>query len=104
MQCEACSEPGTVHITEVRAGKPVDRNFCERHAAEALGVPESAREWEPFIGWVVAHFKEHGTFPTAAEVSQQGGIGARMATLWHDGDGVFEEVRYAVQKLVGPGQ
>jgi hypothetical protein len=100
MQCEACSEPGTVHITEVRAGQPFDRNFCGQHAAEHLGVPDGAGEWKPFIGWVVAYFKEHGTLPIAAEVSQQGEIGARMAMLWHDGDGVFEEVRHAVQKRV----
>jgi hypothetical protein len=101
MQCEACSNPATVHITEVRAGKCVARNFCRQHAAGDAGVPEKAGEWEPFIGWIVAHFKEHSTLPTAAEISQQGEIGARMATLWQDRDGVFEEIRHTVQKRIG---
>jgi hypothetical protein len=102
MQCEACIEPATVRVTEVCAGKPVERNYCKRHAAEAAGVVGRVFlfEWEPFIDWVVARFKEHGTLPAAVEVSQQGEIGARMATVWHAGDGLFEEVRHAVQKRV----
>ena len=98
MRCEACSEPATVRITEVRAGRPVDRNFCNRHAPEEL--VRGADEWEAFLSALVAHFKQHRTLPTAAEISQQGEIGARMATLWHDGDGVFEEIRYTVQKRI----
>jgi hypothetical protein len=101
MQCEACSDPATVRITEVRAGKSVDRNLCRQHAAAEAGIPETGKEWEPFFGWVVAHFKTHGTLPTATEVSQQGELGARAAAWWHDGDGMFEEIRYTVQKRFG---
>ena len=72
MHCDFCSEPVAVRVTEVRAGEPVDRKFCKQHAAEKLGV-RGAEEWEAFLGGLVAHFKQHGTLPTAAEVSQQGG-------------------------------
>ena len=101
MQCEACTEPATIHFTEVSAGKPVERNYCKRHAAEGAGISERLFEWGGLIDWIVAHYKEHGALPTAAEVSQQGKIGAGVATVWqHDGDGVFEDIRHAVEKRI----
>ena len=78
MQCEKCGESGTVRITEIVAGKPVDRFFCKPHAREELGVRRS-EEWEALGDWIAAYFKQHGTLPTAAEIAPHGQAGRSMA-------------------------
>ena len=98
MQCEACSEPGNVRITEVRDGRPVDRHFCKRHAAKQLGLP-APEEWEAFLAWVVSYFKEHGALPAAAEMLKQGEVGAHMAKVYErHPDEVLNQLHKDVQK------
>lgn len=78
MRCEKCAELGTVRITEILAGKPVDRFFCKPHARQELGV-RTSQEWEALLDWITAHFKQHGTLPSALEIARQGEAGTRLA-------------------------
>lgn len=41
--CDRCDSPATVHMTELKAGKKVERHFCEE-CARALHVPQPAKE------------------------------------------------------------
>ncbi|MGA3066268.1 MAG: hypothetical protein ABSF29_05415, partial [Tepidisphaeraceae bacterium] len=34
MKCDKCNKPATIHLTEVTAGKRVEKHFCEQCAAE----------------------------------------------------------------------
>ena len=98
MQCEACSEPGNVRITEVLDGKPVDRYLCKLHAATQLGLPTPA-EWEAFLGWAVSYFKEHGALPPAAEMLKHGEVGARVAEVYQrHPDEMLNQLQKDVQK------
>lgn len=41
--CDRCDSPATVHMTELKGGKKVERHFCEE-CARALHVPQPAKE------------------------------------------------------------
>lgn len=38
MKCDHCNRPATVHMTEVRNGKHIERNLCEQCAAKHQGI------------------------------------------------------------------
>jgi hypothetical protein len=74
MQCDVCSEAAIVQVTEVAAGKPSDRWFCERHA-EANGRP-TQEEWKSFWASLLPVLKKDGTMPPLAEISRHGIVGS----------------------------
>jgi len=39
MKCENCNKAATVHLTEIRSGKKIERHLCEQCAAASEGVP-----------------------------------------------------------------
>jgi len=39
MKCDNCNKPATVHLTEIKGGKKIEKNFCEQCAAASEGVP-----------------------------------------------------------------
>lgn len=39
MKCENCNKNATVHLTEIKAGKKVERHLCEQCHAEQEGMP-----------------------------------------------------------------
>ncbi len=38
MKCDVCSKPATVHLTEIRNGKKIEKHLCEQCAAQQEGV------------------------------------------------------------------
>ena len=42
MKCENCNNPATVHLTEIKAGKKIEKHLCESCAAalEGIGNPK----------------------------------------------------------------
>lgn len=42
MKCENCTNPATVHLTEIKAGKKIEKHLCESCAAalEGIGQPK----------------------------------------------------------------
>jgi protein arginine kinase activator len=42
MKCEKCNRPATVHLTEIRSGKKIEKHLCEQCAAQVEGFPGSA--------------------------------------------------------------
>ena len=35
MKCDTCNKPATVHLTEIRNGKKIEKHLCEQCAAAA---------------------------------------------------------------------
>ncbi|MFI5382101.1 MAG: UvrB/UvrC motif-containing protein [Tepidisphaerales bacterium] len=38
MKCDNCNKPATVHLTEIRNGKKIEKHLCEQCAAQQEGV------------------------------------------------------------------
>lgn len=41
-KCDNCNKPATVHLTEIKGGKKVEKHLCEQCAAQDGGVPMQA--------------------------------------------------------------
>ncbi len=39
MKCDNCNKPATVHLTEIKAGKKLEKHLCEQCAAQNEGFP-----------------------------------------------------------------
>lgn len=39
MKCDNCNRPATVHLTEIRGGKKIEKHLCEQCAAHTEGMP-----------------------------------------------------------------
>jgi protein arginine kinase activator len=39
MKCDKCNKPATIHLTEIQAGKKLEKHLCEQCAAQAGGMP-----------------------------------------------------------------
>jgi protein arginine kinase activator len=39
MKCDNCKKPATVHLTEIKNGKKIEKHLCESCAAQQEGVP-----------------------------------------------------------------
>ena len=39
MKCDSCNKQATVHLTEIRNGKKIEKHLCEQCAAQSEGVP-----------------------------------------------------------------
>ena len=39
MKCDNCSKPATVHLTEIKNGKKLEKHLCEHCAAQSEGLP-----------------------------------------------------------------
>jgi protein arginine kinase activator len=57
MKCEKCNKPATIHLTEIQAGKKLEKHLCEQCAAEAEGLPVKAHTPinELLTNFVLAH-------------------------------------------------
>ena len=42
MKCETCGKPATVHLTEIKNGKKVEKHLCEQCAAQSEGLSTKA--------------------------------------------------------------
>ena len=42
MKCDNCNNPATVHLTEIKHGKKIEKHLCEQCAAQNEGLPVKA--------------------------------------------------------------
>ncbi len=85
MKCDNCNKPATVHLTEIRNGKKIEKHLCEQCAAASEGIPAKGHTPinELLTNFVMAHSglqKEMGTACehcgiTWAEFRQNGLLG-----------------------------
>lgn len=68
MKCQNCNNPATVHLTEIKAGKKLEKHFCEKCAAESEGM-ESGKGHTP-INELLSNFVMANT-PTGKEQALQ---------------------------------
>lgn len=66
MKCDNCNKTATVHLTEIKAGKKIEKHLCEQCAAQNEGVPVKSHMPinELLTNFVMAHSgipKEAGT-------------------------------------------
>lgn len=57
MKCENCNNPATVHLTEIKAGKKLEKHLCESCAAqlEGIGTKTHTPINELLTNFVMAH-------------------------------------------------
>jgi protein arginine kinase activator len=57
MKCDNCNKPATVHLTEIRNGKKIEKHLCEQCAAASEGLPVKAHTPinELLTNFVMAH-------------------------------------------------
>jgi protein arginine kinase activator len=86
MKCDNCNKQATVHLTEIKHGKKIEKHLCEQCAAQSEGFPVKANTPinELLTNFVLAHSglqKETGTTScqycgiTWAEFRQNGLLG-----------------------------
>src|ERR1044072_2481290 len=68
LKCDNCNKQATVHLTEIRNGKKIEKHLCEQCAAQSEGVPQAVKGHTPInellTNFVMAHSglqKEMGT-------------------------------------------
>ena len=66
MKCDNCNKPATVHLTEIKSGKKIEKHLCEQCAAQNEGLPVKGNTPinELLTNFVMAHSglaKEAGT-------------------------------------------
>src|SRR6476661_3134430 len=66
MKCDNCNKQATVHLTEIKNGKKIEKHLCEQCAAQNEGVPVKSHTPinELLTNFVLAHSglaKETGT-------------------------------------------
>lgn len=58
MKCDNCANPATVHLTEIRSGKKIEKHLCEKCAAATEGFPAAKTHTpinELLTNFVLAH-------------------------------------------------
>jgi protein arginine kinase activator len=57
MTCDKCNKPATVHLTEIKNGKKIEKHLCEQCAAQNEGFPIKAHTPinELLTNFVMAH-------------------------------------------------
>jgi protein arginine kinase activator len=70
MKCDNCAKPATVHLTEIRNGKKVEKHLCEQCAAQQEGLPMAKGHTpinELLTNFVMAHSGVQKEMTTACE-------------------------------------
>jgi protein arginine kinase activator len=57
MKCDNCNKPATVHLTEIKHGKKIEKHLCEQCAAQHEGLPVKSHTPinELLTNFVLAH-------------------------------------------------
>ena len=57
MKCDNCKNTATVHLTEIKSGKKIEKHLCEQCAAQQEGVPVKSHTPinELLTNFVLAH-------------------------------------------------
>src|SRR5690349_17562692 len=71
LKCDSCNKPATVHLTEIRNGKKIEKHLCEQCAAQSEGLPVKSHTPinELLTNFVMAH---SGLQKGAAEATCEG--------------------------------
>jgi len=75
MKCDNCNKQATVHLTEIRNGKKIEKHLCEQCAAQNEGLPVKSAHTpinELLTNFVLAHSglqKEAGSTCDACGIS-----------------------------------
>jgi protein arginine kinase activator len=56
MKCDNCNRNATVHLTEIRSGKKIEKHLCEHCAAQSEGVPAAAVKGHTPINELLTNF------------------------------------------------
>ena len=70
MKCDICNKPATVHLTEIRNGKKIEKHLCEQCAAQQEGVSVAKGHTpinELLTNFVMAHSGMQKELSTACE-------------------------------------
>jgi protein arginine kinase activator len=59
LKCDNCNKTATVHLTEIRNGKKIEKHLCEQCAAQSEGMPTLGKGHQPInellTQFVMAH-------------------------------------------------
>ena len=58
MKCENCNNPATVHLTEIKSGKKIEKHLCESCAQQLEGIGSAKGHMpinELLTNFVMAH-------------------------------------------------
>src|ERR1051325_3389180 len=69
MKCDNCNKPATVHLTEIRNGKKIEKHLCEQCAAQSEGVPPVAKGHTPINGLLTNFVMAHAGVKSEAGVT-----------------------------------
>jgi protein arginine kinase activator len=103
-KCDNCNKPATVHLTEIRQGKKIEKHLCEECAAQSEGLPTAKAHTpinELLTNFVMQHSRQQreagATCPqcgiTWAEFRQQGLLGCE-----HDYDAFERDLTPLIQR------
>jgi protein arginine kinase activator len=56
MKCENCNNPATVHLTELKAGKKLEKHLCENCAAQLEGIGGAGAKGHTPINELLTNF------------------------------------------------
>ncbi|MGC4030266.1 MAG: hypothetical protein QM754_00765 [Tepidisphaeraceae bacterium] len=85
MKCENCNNPATVHLTEIKGGKKIEKHLCESCAASLEGIGQSKGHTpinELLTNFVMAH---QGTAKETATQTQCDACGMTWAEFRQSG-------------------
>src|SRR5690348_16570521 len=69
MKCDNCNKTATVHLTEIKGGKKIEKHLCEQCAAQNEGLPVKSHMPinELLTNFVMAHSGPHKEAGTGCE-------------------------------------
>jgi protein arginine kinase activator len=56
MKCDNCNRQATVHLTEIRSGKKIEKHLCEQCAAQSEGMPPVMKQGHTPINELLTNF------------------------------------------------
>ena len=76
MKCDNCNKTATVHLTEIKGGKKIEKHLCEQCAAQNEGLPVKSHMPinELLTNFVMAH--------SGVQKEQQGSACEQCGITW----------------------
>ena len=76
MKCDNCGKNATVHLTEIKNGKKIEKHLCEQCAAQNEGLPVKSHMPinELLTNFVMQHSARAMPFPAVIEIVAKGGL------------------------------
>src|SRR5215218_1419559 len=70
LKCDNCNKPATVHLTEIRNGKKIEKHLCEQCAAQNEGLP--VKSHTPINELLTNFVMAHSGLPKGVEQTCEG--------------------------------